>query len=142
MSSIEIAELTRKDHAHVLRDIRVMLDEIKDDPNLDHLKISKDSRGYTSEIRLPRDLTEVLITGWRPPAAGGNPPARTGIRSSQASLQGAYHTPWHPDDGCGTGAGTRSPHQHVGVLEENVVENAPKIDTHHSYVYKPAPASL
>lgn len=64
MSSLEIAELTGKDHAHILRDIRVVLDEIKDDPNLDHVKISTDSRGYSSEIRLPRDLTETLITGY------------------------------------------------------------------------------
>ncbi len=35
MSSREIAELTGKQHAHVMRDIRALVDEISQNPNLD-----------------------------------------------------------------------------------------------------------
>lgn len=67
MSSLEIAQLTGKEHFHVVRDIRAMIDEIPDDPNLDDVKIFKDGRGYTSEIHLSRDLTQTLITGYSVP---------------------------------------------------------------------------
>ena len=64
MSSREIAELTGKQHAHVIRDIRAMLDALEDDPNLDHVREAKDSRGYTAEISLPKDLTLTLVAGY------------------------------------------------------------------------------
>lgn len=67
MSSREIAELTGKQHAHILRDIRVMLEALKDDPVLDHVREDKDSRGYTSQFHLDRELTETLITGYSIP---------------------------------------------------------------------------
>ena len=64
MSSREIAELTGKQHAHVIRDIRAMTDALEDDPNLDHVEETKDSRGYTAEISLPKDLTLTLVAGY------------------------------------------------------------------------------
>lgn len=64
MTSREIAELTGKDHAHVLRDTRAVLDALKDDPELDHVKETKDARGYTSEISLPKSLTLTLTSGY------------------------------------------------------------------------------
>lgn len=66
MSSREIAELTGKQHSHVVRDIRAMLNELgKHDPNLDHqYSEKKDRRGYTSRFDLDRELTETLITGY------------------------------------------------------------------------------
>lgn len=64
MSSREIAELTGKQHAHVIRDIRAMTDALEDDPNLDHVRETKDSRGYTAEISLPKDLTLTLVAGY------------------------------------------------------------------------------
>ena len=65
MTSREIAELTGKELAHVHRDIRAMLDELKkDDPNLDHPLEDKDSRGYTTGFHLNRELTETLLTGY------------------------------------------------------------------------------
>lgn len=65
MTSREIAELTGKELAHIHRDIRAMLDELKkDDPKLDHPQEDKDSRGYTVCFHLDRDLTETLLTGY------------------------------------------------------------------------------
>jgi len=64
MSSTEIAQLTDKKHPHVLRDIRAMLDSLKDDPDLDHVREERDARNYVACIWLPRTLTEVLITGY------------------------------------------------------------------------------
>lgn len=67
MSSREIAELTGKQHAHVIRDIRAMLDALKDDPVLDHVSEEKDGRGYTACFHLDRELTETLLTGYSIP---------------------------------------------------------------------------
>ena len=67
MSSSEIADLTGKLHAHVLRDIRVMLKALSDDPVLDHVREDKDSRGYTENYHLNRELTETLVTGYSIP---------------------------------------------------------------------------
>lgn len=67
MSSREIADLTGKQHAHVLRDIRAMLDALKDDPVLDHVREDKDARGYTACFHLDRELTETLLTGYSIP---------------------------------------------------------------------------
>jgi phage antirepressor YoqD-like protein len=64
MSSREIAELTGKQHKHVIRDIRAMLEELSaDGPVLGHVEV-KDARGYTDCFSLNRDLTETLITGY------------------------------------------------------------------------------
>lgn len=65
MSSKEIANLTSKDHSHVLRDIRSMLDQL-DDPNLDHkhFQVITDQRGYTAEILLNKDLSVCLVSGY------------------------------------------------------------------------------
>lgn len=64
MSSREIAELTAKDVSHVHRDIRAMLDELVDDPELDHVKEDKDARGYTACFHLPKSLTMTLVAGY------------------------------------------------------------------------------
>lgn len=64
MSSREIAELTGKLHTHVIRDVRVMLEDFGDEPNLVHVPEEKDSRGYTACFKLPKDLTITLISGY------------------------------------------------------------------------------
>lgn len=64
MSSKEIATLTDKQHKHVIRDIRVMIDELGiDGPVLGYAE-NTDARGYTAEFRLNKELTETLITGY------------------------------------------------------------------------------
>lgn len=65
MSSREIADSTNKEHSHVIRDIKLMLSQI-DDPNMDDVDFKEifDNRGYTSEIRLNKDLTFTLIAGY------------------------------------------------------------------------------
>lgn len=64
MSSKEISELTGKEHKHVIRDIQVMLEALKDGPNLDHVEILREHRGYIASILLPKDLTITLVTGY------------------------------------------------------------------------------
>ena len=64
MSSREIAELTGKDVAHVHRDIRSMLDQLGDDPELEHVKEDKDARGYTSCFHLTKGLSMTLVAGY------------------------------------------------------------------------------
>jgi len=68
MSSTEIAELTGKQHKHVIRDIREMLDALeKDGPVLGHVREDKDGRGYTVNFHLDKELTETLLTGYSVP---------------------------------------------------------------------------
>ena len=69
MSSREIAELTGKLHSHVCRDIRTMIEQLKDDPNLDHEEFQQvtDIRGYTSEYLLTKNQTLLLMTGYSVP---------------------------------------------------------------------------
>ena len=65
MSSSEIASLTNKHHGHVIRDTRVMLMALRDEPNLDHqYREEKDGRGYTAMFFLDRELTDTLLTGY------------------------------------------------------------------------------
>ena len=67
MSSLEISELTGKRHDHVIRDIRAMLDALKDAPDLGHVREDKDARGYTAMFHLDRELTDTLLTGYSVP---------------------------------------------------------------------------
>ena len=65
MSSREIAELTEKEHKNVIRDIRSMLDSLKDDPVLHNIKEEKDARGYTSTYYLSNELCNLLLTKYK-----------------------------------------------------------------------------
>ncbi|EBJ5824667.1 Rha family transcriptional regulator [Salmonella enterica] len=69
MSSREIAELTGKEHKHVLRDIRAIIEQLKDGPKLDHEEFQSltDARGYTSEYLLTKNQTLLLMTGYSVP---------------------------------------------------------------------------
>jgi len=68
MSSLEIADLTGKQHKDVIRDIRVMVSALqKDGADLRHVREAKDARGYTAEFHLNKELTETLLTGYSIP---------------------------------------------------------------------------
>ncbi|WP_103728975.1 phage antirepressor KilAC domain-containing protein [Novosphingobium sp. HII-3] len=65
MSSREIAELCEKEHKNVIRDVRTMLDALRSDgSDLSHVEEVTDSRGYTREFLLDRDLTLTLVSGY------------------------------------------------------------------------------
>jgi phage antirepressor YoqD-like protein len=68
MSSLEMAELTEKNHADVMRDIRNMLEDLGREDASKFAGIYLDA--YKREkpcFNLPRDLTETLITGYSAP---------------------------------------------------------------------------
>ncbi len=68
MSSRDIAELCEKRHAHVLRDIEKMIQDI-DQPKFGLVDFEAqyvDAKGeQRKEFRLPKDLTVTLIAGYR-----------------------------------------------------------------------------
>ena len=65
MTSSEIADLTGKEHKNVIRDIRTMLDELKEDgSDLSHVQEVKDMRGYTACFKLPKRETLILVSGY------------------------------------------------------------------------------
>lgn len=71
MTSREISALCAKDHKNVIRDIRVMLDELDDGSDLSHLDRLKFERTYKDasnrdqkEYCLPKDLTLTLVSGY------------------------------------------------------------------------------
>lgn len=68
MSSREIAELTEKQHAHVMRDIRAMTERLSADPNLDwHCETETyiDEQGKPRDMyRMDKDTTLTLVSGY------------------------------------------------------------------------------
>jgi len=64
MSSREVAELTGKEISNIHRDIRTMLEQLGDDPELNHVREDKDGRGYTSCFHLPKSLSMTLVAGY------------------------------------------------------------------------------
>ena len=68
MSTREIAELTGKLVKHVNRDAEQMIEDLRaageDGPDLDHVLIDRDSRGYIIAIHLPQGLSITLVTGY------------------------------------------------------------------------------
>lgn len=65
MSTQEIAQLTGKQHKNVIRDVRNMLAALMaDGSDVSHVREDQDSRGYTTNYHLDREMTETLITGY------------------------------------------------------------------------------
>lgn len=65
MSSKEIANLTGKEHSHVLRDIRSMIEQLQN-PNLDskEYQVVFAANGMTAEILLNKDMSVCLVSGY------------------------------------------------------------------------------
>ena len=68
MSSVEIAELTGKEHSNVLRDIRDMLSKIGDS-NLNPKQYQELTlpNKMTKEILLDKELSTTLVSGYSVP---------------------------------------------------------------------------
>lgn len=69
MSSVEIAELTGKNHGHVLRDIRNMIAELSDNPEMDSIDFKgitfeSNENGQTKQAILDKTHTLLLTTGY------------------------------------------------------------------------------
>ena len=64
MTSIEIAELTGKEHGHVRRDITKMLDDLKKDPSIFGYIYQDVYQRDQQAFRLPYDETVCLLTGY------------------------------------------------------------------------------
>lgn len=65
MSSKEIADMTGKEHSHVLRDIRSMIEQLQN-PNLDskEYQVILAPNNMTAEILLNKDLSICLVSGY------------------------------------------------------------------------------
>ncbi|MCP0910817.1 MULTISPECIES: Rha family transcriptional regulator [Acinetobacter] len=66
MSTREVSSMSGKQHSHVIRDAKQVIDQIIDDPNLDDpfFQTIQDGRGYISEIHMDRNLTLCLVSGY------------------------------------------------------------------------------
>ena len=67
MSSREIAELTEKRHADVMRDVRVMLADLEIGESKFAFTYTDSQNKDRPEFRLDRDLTETLLLGYSAP---------------------------------------------------------------------------
>lgn len=125
MSSNEVAALTEKRHGDVIRDIRVMLEALGDDADLRHVQETKDSRGYTAEFKLPKDLTLTLVAGY-------NVKLRKRIIDRWLELEAQAAKPIDPMAALSDPATMRglllTYTEKVLTLESKVVELAPKAE--------------
>lgn len=64
MSSLEIAQLTGKQHTHVLRDIRKTLEEVKIDSTQFWTEYTDSSGKSNTCFNLPRRECDLVITGY------------------------------------------------------------------------------
>ena len=66
MSSLDIAELTKKTVGNIHVDIKNLIDSLKDDRDFNHNQYQKvtDNRGYISSYTLDKELTTILVSGY------------------------------------------------------------------------------
>jgi phage antirepressor YoqD-like protein len=125
MSSKEIAKLTGKAHTHVIRDIRVIIKELGDEPNLVHVVEAKDSRGYTKEFRLQRRETDILLTGYSVALR-----AKVIDRWRELEAQVAKPAPVNLGDAAALRGLLIGYTEQVIKLEQKVAEDKPKVEYH------------
>lgn len=65
MSSREIADLTGKKLSNVHRDIRTMLNALKDADSVSKVVTFKDRREYTTAYSLPKHLADLLLSKYK-----------------------------------------------------------------------------
>ncbi|MVW87735.1 phage antirepressor protein [Pseudomonas sp. PB101] len=137
MSSLEMAELTEKNHADVMRDIRNMLEDLGVEDASKFAGIYLDT--YKREkpcFNLPRDLTETLITGYSAPlrykvvvrlheleAQAAKPPALALPNfSNPAEAARAWATEFE---------GRTLALEDLKARDAKITEDAPKIEVYH-----------
>ena len=133
MSSVEIAELADKDHKHVMRDIRKMLEDLgEDEPKFGSIYLDAYKREKPC-FSLPRDLTETLITGYNVPLRH-----RVVVRLRELESEKAKQvSPALPNFGNPAEAarawatefeGRTLALEVVKIQEQKIAENAPKVE--------------
>ena len=134
MSSREIADLTGKQHPHVLRDIRAMLAQVHDltdNPSLDYQQIqgviveADEQTKRTSAIHLDKDHTLALLTGY-------DAKARFRVIKRWQELEAAATRPALPDftDPVAAARAWANEVEAKRIAETKVIELQPKADFH------------
>lgn len=95
MSSREIAELTGKEHFHVVRDIRAMLAELgrPAEGYIQNWRHPQNGQTY-QEFKLPKDLTLTLVSGYSIPLRHR---IVTRLQQLEAEKSGTLNVPALPD---------------------------------------------
>lgn len=92
MSSLEIAELTGKEHRNVMRDIRKMLESLENGNALSFERVYTDSKGETRPCyHLPKRECLILVSGY-------DVPLRAKIIDRWMELEGITASPVRPMD--------------------------------------------
>lgn len=140
MSSREVAELTGKQHKHVLDDCRKMFDSLKIQ-SADFSADYQDERGRTyQEFLLDQDLTMTLVMGY-------SIPLRHKVAKRWRELESVTHqVPQNLPDALRLAADLVEEKQqlqsHVNQLEHQVFEDAPKVEFHDKVAAAPGAMSV
>lgn len=140
MSSREVADLTGKQHKHVLDDCRKMFDSLKIQ-SADFSADYQDERGRTyQEFLLDQDLTMTLVMGYSIPLRHKVAKRWRELESSAPSL------PQNLPEALRLAADLAEEKQrlqsHVNQLEHQVFEDAPKVEFHDKVAVAPGAMSV
>ncbi|HGE8281633.1 phage antirepressor KilAC domain-containing protein [Serratia marcescens] len=140
MSSREVADLTGKQHKHVLDDCRKMFDSLKIQ-SADFSADYQDERGRTyQEFLLDQDLTMTLVMGY-------SIPLRHKVAKRWRELESAAPAlPQNLPEALRLAADLAEEKQrlqsHVNQLEHQVFEDAPKVEFHDKVAVAPGAMSV